>query len=175
MTRMSSRHSARGPGSVGQALVEFALVAPIVFLVFIGLFEGARYVFFQEVLNRSAQEGARYAIIHGADSTCPSGPMPGGRTNHCDPGGDRVKTAVRDAALGIAAVGDLIVFDPVWTARGSVSPPEPGDPSTGHNGRGEYITVFVDFAFTPIFDQILSTSFLPTFTIRAESTLVVNN
>jgi hypothetical protein len=176
MAPSARRHRAgRAATSRGQALVEFAFVAPLVFLVVVGIFEGARYVFFQQVLNRAAQEGARYAIVHGADSTCPSGPMPEGKTNPCDAGGDHVKGAVREAALGIAGVGDIVVFDPVWTARGSISPPQPGDTSTGHNGRGEYVTVFVDFSFEPIFKQMLDTSFIPDLFIRAESTLVVNN
>ena len=57
--------------------------------------------------------------------------------------------AVADAALGLAGVGDLFVHDPVWSPRGSLSPPSPGDPSLGDNGRGEYVTVFVDYSYRP--------------------------
>jgi hypothetical protein len=159
----------------GQALVEFAFVAPLLFLVIVGIFEGGRFVFFHEMLNHATREGARYAIVHGAFSACPSGPMPSGATNPCDPTGARVMDAVAKAALGLAGVGDLLVHDPVWSPRGSLSPPSPGSPSLGDNGRGEYVTVFVDYSYQPIFNEIVGASFLPTLAISAESTLVVNN
>ena len=101
--------------------------------------------------------------------------MPGGETNHCDPTGAKVKEAVRTAALGVAGLGELFLSDPVWTPAGTLSPPEPGDPSTGDNGRGEYVSVFVDFTYEPLHEQILHVGFLPSLTISAESTLVVNN
>jgi hypothetical protein len=127
------------------------------------------------MLNHATREGARYAIVHGAASTCPSGPMPGGATNPCDPSGARVKSAVAAASMGIAGVGVLFVHEPVWSPRGSLSPPTPGAASTGDNGRGEYITVFVDYSYDPIFKEIVDVPFLPTIEISAESTLVINN
>ena len=101
--------------------------------------------------------------------------MPGGKTNPCDPSGAKVKEAIAAAALGVVGAGELFLFDPVWIPAGSLSPAEPGDASTGDNGRGEYVSVFVDFTYEPIFEQILDVGFLPTITISAESTLVVNN
>ena len=64
----------------GQTLVEFALVAPLFFLLLFAIIEGGRFVFFYEVLNNATREGARYAIIHGSNAAdgCPSGPMAGG-------------------------------------------------------------------------------------------------
>jgi hypothetical protein len=159
----------------GQAVVEFALIAPLLFLVMLAIFEAGRYLFFDDLLKNATREGARYAIVHGADSTCPSGPMPGGETNHCDPTGVKVKEAVQGAMLGMAGLGELFLSDPVWTPAGTLSPPRSGDPSTGDNGRGEHVSVFVDFTYEPLFEQILQVGFLPTITISAESTLVVNN
>ena len=159
----------------GQAIAEFALVAPLLFLLILGIFEAGRFIFYYQLLNNATREGARYAIVHGAGSTCPSGPMPGGKPNPCDPSGARVKEAVRSATLGLAGTGELFAFDPVWTPQGDLSPPSPGDASTGDNGRGEYVTVFVDFNYDPILRQILGAGFLPTITISAGSTLVVNN
>jgi hypothetical protein len=174
---VDQRGRTRGRDQVtqGQALVEFAFVAPFLLLVILGIFEAGRFVFFHEMVNHATREGARYAIVHGAFSACPSGPMPGGATNPCDPPGARVMDAVADAALGIAGAGDLFVYDPVWSPRGSLSPPSPGATSLGHNGRGEYVTVFVDYSYEPVFNDLLGRSFLPTIMISAESTLVVNN
>ena len=161
--------------SRGQALVEFALVAPMLFLLLIGIFEAGRYVLFLEALNNATREGARYAIVHGANAVCPSGPPPPGKVNACDPTGANVMGAVENAAVGLASSGELFVEDPVWTSRGSLSPPSRGDPNTGNNGRGEHVTVFVDYTYDSIFRQIFDIDILPTISISAESTLVVNN
>ena len=156
-------------------MAEFALAAPILFVLVLGTIELGRFVFFYELLNNATREGARYAIVHGSRSDCPTGPPPPGETNPCDPDGSDVKDAVRAAALSFASAGDLFVFDPVWTSRGSLSPPRPGDANTGSNGRGDYVSVFVDFTYDPVLRQVLGTTILPSITIRAESTLVVNN
>jgi hypothetical protein len=156
-------------------MAEFALVAPILFLLVIGSFELARFSFYHELLNNATREGARYAIVHGSRSACPSGPPPPGETNPCDSSGANVKTAVRQAALDLAPVGDLFISDPIWTSRGSLSPPRPGDPNTGGNARGDYVSVFVDFSYDPILKQVLNVPILPTIMISAESTLVINN
>jgi hypothetical protein len=156
-------------------MVEFALAIPILFLLVVATFELGRFIFYYELLNHATREGARYAIVHGSRSDCPSGPPPPGETNPCDQDGSNVKDAVGDAALDFASDGDLFVFDPVWTSRGSLSPPSPGDASTGSNGRGDYVTVFVDFTYDPVLSQVLGATILPSITISAVSTLVVNN
>jgi Flp pilus assembly protein TadG len=51
-------------GSRGQALAEFALVAPLFFLLLFGIIEAGRFVFYTEVLANATREGARYAIVH---------------------------------------------------------------------------------------------------------------
>jgi hypothetical protein len=156
-------------------MVEFALVIPIIFILIVGTVEAGRFIFYYELLNHAAREGARYAIVHGARSDCPSGPPPPGLVNPCDPSGANVKTAVRSAAMELVGAGELFVHDPVWTSRGSLSHPSPGDGSTGNNGRGELVTVFVDYEFDPIVAEYLSVPILPTIGISAESTLVINN
>ena len=60
------------------ALVEFALVAPIFFLLMLGIIEAGRFILYYQTLANATREGARYAIVHGANSYCPSGPMPVG-------------------------------------------------------------------------------------------------
>ena len=163
--------------SRGQAMVEFALVAPLLFVALFAIFEAGRFVLNLETLNNATREGARYAIVHGAGSGCPSGPMPQGASNPCDPSGANVITAVEDAAIGIASAGDLTVHTPRWTLEGSaVLPTSPTDtaPVAGHNGRGNYVTVFADYSYDPIFKQILDIGILPSIAISAESTLVIN-
>ena len=78
MNRRTRLVTKRGRTSAGQALVEFALVAPIFFLLLFGIIEAGRFILFYEALNNATREGARYAIVHGSNSSCPSGPMPPG-------------------------------------------------------------------------------------------------
>lgn len=170
----------------GQALVEFALVAPFLFLLLLSIFEAGRFVLNLETLNNATREGARYAIVHGAQSSCPSGPMPGAKANPCDPSGANIKSAVASSAVGIASLGRLTVADPMWTAAGStILPDMPGDSDViaGHNGRGNYVTVFADYAYEPMIKSILGggagllkpvTDLIPSITMNARSTLVIN-
>jgi Flp pilus assembly protein TadG len=57
-------------------LVETALVLPILMLLLIGFFDLGRVVLAHDALSHAAREAARYAIVHGAEATCPAGPLP---------------------------------------------------------------------------------------------------
>jgi hypothetical protein len=56
----------------GQTLVEFALVAPLFFLVLTGIIVFGIGVFYQQQLTNAAREAARYAAIHSATAQCPT-------------------------------------------------------------------------------------------------------
>ncbi len=51
------------------SLVEFALVGSVALLFLFGIFEYARYIFFLQVSNNAAREGARFAVAHTGDGT----------------------------------------------------------------------------------------------------------
>lgn len=53
----------------GVAVVEFAVVAPLFFLLILGLIEFGRMVMVQQVITNASREGARRAIIQGATTT----------------------------------------------------------------------------------------------------------
>ena len=53
----------------GAAAVEFALVAPVFFLLVFGLIEYGRMVMVQQMLTNASREGARHAVLDGATST----------------------------------------------------------------------------------------------------------
>lgn len=48
----------------GQALVEFALLLPLMLLIVVMLFDLGRAVYYYSVLHNATREGARYGIIH---------------------------------------------------------------------------------------------------------------
>lgn len=53
----------------GAAVVEFAVVAPLLLLLVLGTIEYGRFVVVQQVLTNAAREGARQAAIDGATSS----------------------------------------------------------------------------------------------------------
>jgi hypothetical protein len=156
MSRLAiSRASRRA--SIGQALAEFALVAPIFFLLLFAIIEGGRFILFYEALNNATREGARYAIVHGSNSSCPSGPMPPGASTPLgcyDAPGANVVQRVKDSAFGL--LGSSVTVTPTWSALG--------------NGREADVKVTASFTYTT-----LAPVPLPAITITAESRLVINN
>jgi Flp pilus assembly protein TadG len=134
-----------------QALVEFALVAPIFFLILFGIIDFGRYVYYTQILNNAAREGARYAIVHGELGVPHTGPPD-------DPSGTAVINVVRNYAIGVIGVQDATVLDidPSW------------DPE--NNKRGTKVTVEVTYDFHSIIPIVP----IPPITVRGASTLVIN-
>ncbi len=58
----------------GQATLEMLLSLMLVFSLVFWLFELCMFAYTCGVLNEAAQQGVRYAIVHGADSSVCSGP-----------------------------------------------------------------------------------------------------
>ena len=54
---------------LGAAAVEFALVAPLFFLLVFGMIEFGRMVMVQQVITNASREGARKAVLDGASAT----------------------------------------------------------------------------------------------------------
>lgn len=61
----------RSPGRPhrGVAAVEFAVVAPLFFLLVLGMIEFGRMVMVQQVITNASREGARRAIVEGATTS----------------------------------------------------------------------------------------------------------
>jgi Flp pilus assembly protein TadG len=57
----SSHHRFRG-----QAMVEFAIVGSIFFMLIFGVIEGGRLLFTYHQINHAAREGARFAVANGS-------------------------------------------------------------------------------------------------------------
>ena len=53
----------------GAAAVEFALVAPVFFLMIFGMIEFGRMVMVQQVITNGSREGARLAVLDGSSGT----------------------------------------------------------------------------------------------------------
>jgi hypothetical protein len=133
----------------GQALVEFALVAPLFFLLLFAIIDFGRYVYYVQVLNNAAREGARYAIVHGPEGIPSTGPPD-------DPSGAAVEARVRTFLVGVIDGGSLTIT-PSWPQ--------------GTNARGNTVSVQVEYEFHSVMPLVP----LPIIDVRGESTLVINN
>ncbi|HZS86928.1 MAG TPA: TadE/TadG family type IV pilus assembly protein [Chloroflexota bacterium] len=49
--------------SSGQSLTEFAIVLPVFMLLFVGLFDGTRVIFYNSQIQEAAREGARWGSV----------------------------------------------------------------------------------------------------------------
>ena len=141
----------------GQALAEFALVAPLFFLLVFGIIEAGRFILYYETLSNATREGARYAIVQGSNSSCPSGPMPPGMSAPAchDPTGANVVQRVQEAAFGL--LGPDVTVTPTWGPLG--------------NGREADVNVAASYTYRTLVPIVP----LPPITVTAESTLVINN
>jgi hypothetical protein len=151
----SIRRRRRRVRSTAQALTEFALVAPIFFLLVFATIDFGRYVYYVQILNNAAREGARYAIVHGNNSFQPAGPTADDAA---------VASVVRSNAIGVLDTGAVLTIHSNWT-----DPMHPGDPPS--NARGHVVKVSVSYAFKSLIPIVP----LPPITITGESSLVINN
>ena len=155
ITSTRRRHASRSVR--GQAIAEFAVAAPIFFLLLFAIIDFGRYVYYVQILNNAAREGARYAIVHGANGLPPTGPPD-------DPSGAAVISVVRKYAIGVIGVNDAVRLNitATWADRY-------GNPS--NNTRENKVTVKIDYAFRSVMPLVP----LPAVQVQGASTLVINN
>lgn len=136
-----------------QALVETALVLPLLLLLIVGFFDAGRAIWLSNTLATAVREGSRYGVVHGALSGAPTGP---GATSYTAPDTDTTITAqVRRYAAGVPS--NLTVLS-TWP--------------DGNANRGSRIVVSASFPFTPILVQVFLGGGLG-ITLRSSSTLVI--
>jgi Flp pilus assembly protein TadG len=161
----------------GQAMVEFALVIPVFILLLVGLFDFGRVIWVNDTLATAAREAARYAIVHGATSSCPVGPAPGGTelpvpSASCDPSPSRqgIKDVAHKWAAGTS--GDVTVsvcYGVVSTCSGDADQVVTPAPT---NTRGTSVTVTVTSAVDLSIPSLVG---FDGFNLQASSTMLVNH
>ena len=60
--RRSGKFRRSGGGQDSQALIEFALISPVLLLLLFGIVDSGRAVFYYDTLSHAAREGARAAV-----------------------------------------------------------------------------------------------------------------
>ncbi len=64
----SPSSSSQRPARTGAAVVEFAMVAPLLFMLTLGMMEVSRMVMVKQLLINASREGARLAVLPGSTS-----------------------------------------------------------------------------------------------------------
>jgi Flp pilus assembly protein TadG len=137
----------------GQALVEFALVGVVFFLLVFGMIDVGRAVWNYNTLSQATREGARYAIVHGARSADPSGP---GSAHYTAPDQDtRLTAVVQRNASGMDASRLAVLAE--WP--------------DGTNLAGQRVRVTSEYDYRPIFNFFG----LVELTMSSSSTMEITN
>ena len=129
----------------GQALVEFALTALILFTMVVFVMDGSRIFWNYLTVSEAARVGARYATVHGALATTKVGPG-----NYA-----ALTSEIQKRSVGLAPAN--LTVAPTWP--------------TG-NGPGSSVTVVVTYPVQPITRLFWPGQ---TFNLSARSTMVIQN
>ncbi|MCH8183956.1 MAG: pilus assembly protein [Proteobacteria bacterium] len=94
----------------GVAALEFALIAPALFLLTVGIIDVGRMMWTAATLDHAAREGARYATVRGAQSVQPTSDA-------------EVQAFVVDRAIGVdpANMSVSVVWSPDSNPGGTVT------------------------------------------------------
>lgn len=168
----------RNRGRSGQALVEFALVFPIFFLILMGLIDGGRLVYTDSTLSQAAREAARVGAVEAGWIGLPLATTPGcvatasavTPTNPgahvCPPTVASMKSdmvaAANNMAVGLGQLTSANVYLSCNTGQAGDLPPTGNwTESSGGNGcvdgsgnaissQGDLISVRIAYTFSPI-------------------------
>jgi Flp pilus assembly protein TadG len=88
----------------GTAMIEFAFVAPVLFLLTIGTIDVGRLVWSASMLHHMAREATRYASVRGAEANSP--------VDATD-----IETYVKNRLIGVS--GNEVTVTTTWTPNNS--------------------------------------------------------
>jgi Flp pilus assembly protein TadG len=119
--------------SLGQDLIEYALMLPFMFLAIVFIFDLGLGIFYYSSLNLASREGARFGVV-----------------NPCDDGGVISNVAARAIALNLDSntndeSNDDIDVD--WFPEDCSTPDDPGTST---------VTVSVDYEYQPFSEYIIT-------------------
>ncbi|MGL4550139.1 MAG: TadE/TadG family type IV pilus assembly protein [Gemmataceae bacterium] len=119
----------------GTALIEFAFVVPVLFLILLGIFEYARLLFTWQLLHNAAREGARYAVVSVETATTA-----------------QVRAYVNEYLAGQGATA-FVGYSPSSNITVFLADPATGAPTAEpwtDSGWGDLVGVTVSGTYTPV-------------------------
>jgi Flp pilus assembly protein TadG len=152
----------------GQALVEFALVIPIVMLIMAGLFDLGRVVFINNSLSDGARDGARHAATDPRNA------------QYCANVDDAVRSAIREQPLTTYTVtlvtvdGNGNTLDSYLICQNGVNGPDRASMVADDEvSPGDRVTVALEADVDLALGFIAQATGRSTFNLEAESTMQV--
>ncbi len=136
MTRATGE--SQGKSCTGQTLVEFSVVTFLTIMMFLFVIETGRMVLVYTAVANAAEEGVRYAVVHGTSrangvgQTNASGPSP-------SQGNAQILTIVNNFAATAPLTASLLVVTVAYT--GSYTP---------LNSPGNTVSVSVVYPYNPL-------------------------
>ena len=166
---------ARTDRTRGQALVEFALVLPVLTLLLAGFWDLGRVVLAHDAANHAAREAARYALVHGGSSLnpCPVGPaapnavVPAASASCPNPSPSK-ESIYQEARDNADFAGQAVTVEVCYGAGCSGNTDAVG----ATNARGTPVTVTVR---TVVRTGMLGILGLSTFDVQSSATMLVNH
>jgi Flp pilus assembly protein TadG len=128
----------------GQAIVEFALVAVFLVVLVVSILEMSLFLYNYAVLTDAAKEGVRYAIVHGASGTNPSGPTGAAGTTSSWSACTSSSGGTTSVANAVKAFAAASLHD-VSSMNINVCYPD------GNNNPGSGVQVNVSYPYSPLF------------------------
>ena len=128
----SARHSERGA-----TLLEFALVAIVLFMLIFGIIDFSRALFAYHFVANAAREGTRYASVRGADCTAPM----------TDCGATNIQNYLRTEATGIGMDPSQLTVPAPLYAGSNTCPAVGNNPPMNTPGCIVVVTVTYQFSF----------------------------
>jgi TadE-like protein len=178
------RIAGRRSRSMGQGLVEFALVLPVFMALLIGMVDLGRAIWANNSAANAAREAARFASVHGGSCEDLSGSVCAS-SNYCPVGPKGPDTAVPSASTSCpypspskqsiydTATGFLVGGGSSTTVTACYGTSCSGNTDTqSTNVRGTPVTVVVSTQVPMILGSFLGFS---TMTVSATSTMLINH
>ena len=144
------RQLGTGRGAPGQAVVEFALVSSMMFLLLVGGIDLARVFYYQVIITAAATEGVRAASLGAPDNNSTAGTT--------------TVLGVKTVAVDSAPSGIITTSDVTVTPPQSVRKADACTPSTC-----VWTTVTVTYTFTPV-TPLMRSLVGPSFTMARQVT-----
>ncbi len=139
----------------GSNLVEFSLVASLLFILLLGVVDCSIAFYADHFVSYAAEEAARYAAVRGADwsSTCSTSAPPGFALNYdCQASASDIQNYVQSLAPPGLVPSSITVNTTssfVWPATTPDCSTAPCTPcATNSNSQGCFVRVQVSYPFT---------------------------
>jgi len=157
--RCKSEGSGWCPCNAGNALIEFALVSPILVTLLVNLFDFSSLIWATMQTDYAAQMGAQAAL-----KTCAGGTLPA--ISNCTGLSTAINTAIHGTSLGSAvSLASGYPTETYYCVSGTSlqsvgsysSPPSPFDCSAAGNSGvipGDYVVVQVNYSYNPTFSGL---------------------